>query len=313
MTFAETIRKAPVTLTDGATIERLRRDQALELDPHVLHAGFVFQPAGRNALETIYRQYLDIGRQFALPMIVLTPTWRANPERVRLAGLGDHGEVNAQGFRFLAGVREDYGPYSEQILIGGLLGPRGDAYRPTEALPEDEAAGFHGPQAAALSEAGTDFLMAATLPAASEAVGVARAMARCAVPYLISFVVRSTGALLDGTPLAHAIERIDADTESPPLGYMVNCVHPSVFAVAMDRTIDQSPKIAARVMGLQANTSRLSPEELDDLDHLDEADDSETLADAMVELHRRLGIKILGGCCGTDNRHICCIAKKVSG
>lgn len=116
-------------------------------------------------------------------MIVLTFAWRVNPERVRRAGLDDHYKVDAEVPCFPGGMGEDCGPYAEQNLIGGLLGPRGYAYRPSEALPEDEAVASHGPQAAALSEVGTHSLMAATLPTASETVGVARAMAECAAPF----------------------------------------------------------------------------------------------------------------------------------
>jgi homocysteine S-methyltransferase len=258
----------------------------------------------------MFRQYLDIGRSHVLPMTVCTPTWRANPDRLRAAGFERNRDVNGDAYRFVADIRATYGPYAEQIHIGGLMGCKGDAYKAAEALSAEEAAEFHRPQVRALAGAGVDFLLAATLPAACEALGMARAMGGGGVPYLLSFVIRPTGTLLDGTPLDEAIARIDSSVDPAPLAYMVNCAHPSVFAQAMHQVASRSADVAKRVVGLQANTSPKSPEELDNLDHR-EGDDPETFADAMIRVHHEFGIKILGGCCGTDDRHIRCIAARL--
>ena len=311
--FDQTFANAAVILAEGAVIERLRRDGGVEPDPHILHAGLVYQPAGKETLERIYREYLDVGRAYDLPMIVFAPTWRASPERLRAAGFPARQDVNGDGVRFLSGIRDSYGSYAKKVFVGGLMACRGDAYDSGEALSEQEAASFHKPQVDALARAGVDFLMAATLPAASEATGLARAMATVKLPYLLSFVVRPTGTLLDGTPLDEAVARIDSQVKPPPLGYMVNCVHPTVFAEVMDRMISRSAELGRRVIGLQANTSTRSPEELDDLDHLDAAGEPEAFAEGMLAVHRRFGTRILGGCCGTDARHIRCIAERITG
>jgi homocysteine S-methyltransferase len=303
------IEREPVLLVEGAIIERLRRRADVHLDPRIENAGLIYDPAGRTALEEIYRGYIDVGRAFGLPMIILTPTWRANPDRLAAAGLGDR-DVNGDGFRFLDSIRRSFGAYADRILIGGLMGCAGDAYDPEEALSEDRAATFHRTQALALADAGVDFLMAATLPAASEAVGIAKAMADCGVPYVPSFVIRPAGTLLDGTPLHQVVTRIDTDVEPAPLGYMVNCVHPTVLAEALTREAEVSPDLRSRMLGLQANASTLSPEELDNLDHVDETGSPEAFAREMLALHRQFGLKILGGCCGTDERHIRCIAEQ---
>jgi homocysteine S-methyltransferase len=310
----ETVIREPFILAEGAVIERLRRDPSISLDAHVLHAGFVYD--ARAVLGDVYRQYLDIGRRHALPMIVLSPTWRANPERLARAGLADR-DVNRDGARFMAGLVAQYGDYARRVLIGGLMGCAGDAYRPQEALTPCEAELFHTPQAQALAEAGVDFLMAATLPAYSEALGMAQAMACCGKPYVLSFVLRAGGTLLDGMPLREAIYRIDAATFPAPSWYMVNCVHPSVFERAFEGELARSTAQgdpaawAGRLLGLQGNTSYRSPEELDDLAHL-ETEDPAVFAAAMVCLHGRYGIRVLGGCCGTDDRHIARIAESMS-
>jgi len=308
MDFAETVRSQAVVLTEGALIERLRRDASVPLDPHVLHAGFIYSEAGRDALCGLYRQYLDIGRAAHLPMIVCTPTWRANPPRMRRSGLADR-DVNGDGFRFLAAIREEYGEYAEQVFVGGLVGCAGDAYKPDEGLSTDEAARFHGVQTKALAAAGVDFLLAATLPNAGEARGIAAAMAACGVPYVLSFVMKGDGRLLDGSPLCDAIGVIDKAVSPRPLFYMANCMHPMVFEAALGSEISRAHQVTERVIGLQANASSKNPEELDGLGQLD-ADPPEVLADAMLRVRQRFGTKILGGCCGTDHRHIEWIARR---
>jgi homocysteine S-methyltransferase len=301
---------APIVLTEGALIERLRRDPAVRLDPHVLHAGFIYREAGRAALTDLYRQYLDIGRAAGLPILIGTPTWRANPERLEAAGLTGR-DVNGDGVRFLAGIRDACGSHAAQVVIGGLLGCRGDAYRSDEGLSTEAAARFHRPQIEALARAGADVLHAATLPHLGEALGIARAMAAAETPYLLSFVLRPDGTLLDGTPLHEAIARIDAEISPPPVCYLANCVHPRVFASAMAAASAVSPGVARRLIGLQANSSARSPEELDGRAELD-GDTPEALAAAMCDLHRRFGTRILGGCCGTDQRHIARIAARIA-
>ena len=310
MTFADTIARSPVILTEGAVVERLRRDPDVTLDPHILHAGFVLESPEKETLERIYRQYLDIGRSHHLPMMCFTPTWRANPERLRAAGMAQM-DLNTKCVQFLRGLRSGYGSYTEKVFIGGLIGCRGDAYKPEEALASKEASVFHKEQVSHLAAAGADFLLAATLPAVSEAVGVAEAMSHCGIPYMLSFVTTPLGTLLDGTPLGEAIETIDRATEQRPLCYLVNCVHPSVFRSGYVQQLKSSPSLKSRLLGLQANTSRKSPHELDGLGSLD-GEEPRPFGLAMSGLHREFGLKILGGCCGTDHRHILRLAEDLA-
>ncbi len=288
-----------VALAEGAVIERLRRDPRVSLDPNLVHAAFPSQPAAAAVMAAIYREYLDIAREFALPMVCFTPTWRANAERAGRAGKA-LGPLNAAAAAFLREICAAY----ERVEMGGLLGCRGDAYRPEEALTRAEAARFHAAQVAVLAAARPDFLFAATLPAASEALGMAEAMARSGLPYLLSFIVGRDGALLDGTPLGEAIARIDREVTPAPRGYFVNCVHPKAMERAMERT---TAPARARVVGYQGNTSAKSPAELEGLAELD-TEDPETFAAAVLRVARRYGLRILGGCCGTDGRHIRAIA-----
>lgn len=307
MNFPELIERSPCILGEGAVIERLRRGGDFELDPHIVNSGFVYDEAKRAALAAICRQYLDIGRRYQLPLLLSTPTWRAGRERIEAAGYGGV-DVNGDNFRFLDALRKSYGEYAREVVICGLLSCRGDAYQPADALTTSEAREFHAWQATKLAEAGVDFLLAATLPAFSEASGLASALAETGTPYLISFVLRREGTLLDGTPLKEAVAAIDAAVNPRPLAYLVNCTHASIFRAGLLHEGNSSLRVRQRIAGLLANTAALDPEELDNHVGLVE-EEPETFARSVAGLHRELGMKILGGCCGTDDRHIGCLAR----
>lgn len=289
-------------LTEGAVVERLRRDPGCTLDPLLAHGAFPRQPGAARVLESVCREYLEIGRAAGLPVLLCTPTWRATPERLAQAGLPL--STIADGVAFTRRIAADYG----LALVGGLMGCRGDCYLPEQALPEEEAARFHAAQARELAAAGCDLLFGATLPALSEAAGMARAMAATGAPYLISFVVNARGELLDGAPLAEAVARIDRTARPAPAAYLANCVHTSVMSAALERC---APSARARIAGLQANTSPKSPAELDGSAQL-HTEEPARFAAGMMELRRRFGLRILGGCCGTDGSHIRALAARLS-
>lgn len=303
MTTFERLLSAHLLLGEGSMYERLRREPAVRFDVEVAHATLVYDDAARAVLERTHREYLDIGQAHRVPMLTATDTWRANRERQDRSPFREHA-VNGDNVRFLQDLRSSYGTGAAPIMIGGSIGPRGDAYRPREALDRETAAAFHAPQVAALAEAGPDYLIGNTLPAVSEAHGIADAFAATGLPYIVSFVVRPDGTVLDGTPLRRAVETIDAATSSAPVGYGINCVHPSVIGDALAAAGDA----AQRVVYFQANASALGPDVLDGRDDLD-ADDPDVLAAAMHDVRIRFGIPALGGCCGTGTEHIAALAR----
>ena len=307
--FPELLEKSKCILGEGAVIERLRRNSAFDLDPHIVNSAFIYDQGKRAAISGIYRQYLGIGLKYNLPLLISTPTWRANRERIGKAGY-DKMDVNGDNFRFLDEMRESYGEYANKVVICGLLSCRGDAYNQSEALSSNDAHRFHSWQANKLAEAGVDLLLAATLPALSEATGLATALAATGKPYIISFVLRSEGTMLDGTPLKDAISIIDTDVNPKPIAYMANCTHASIFKAAIIHGTHSSSRVRKRVAGLLANTAALEPEELDNSEALVE-EDPQAFGKSVASLHGELGMKILGGCCGTDERHIDNLAKQL--
>lgn len=283
-------------LTEAAIVERLRRSGQAELHPTLVHAALVYDTKGRAELEKLFQGYISIAVMAKVPILVSAPTWRANYERVKGAGVNP--DVNADSVRFMLELREAQGLYAPMIRVGGFIGCKNDCYRPEEGLSTTASERFHSWQIDQLAQAGVDYLMAATLPNVEEAIGIAKAMERTGTPYIISFVIDRDGGILDGTGLWDAVQRIDASTSRQPLCYMVNCSYPTFL-----RAQEQPKALFTRLLGYQANSSALSHAELDGSAQL-EAEDVAKWAAEMLHLNRTYGVKILGGCCGTDDAHL---------
>ena len=311
MGFRELLASGGVILSEGAVVERVNRHPQVELDPLVAHAGLIYSDMGRRVLEGMLRGYIDIALMHDLPMLSLAPTWRASAGRVARSAYNHKAKINTDCVRFLKTMAESHGDKSDQIYICGMMACRGDAYDPADALSEEEAADYHAAQAAELAASGVDVIKAATLPAVSEAVGLARAISRYGVPYGLSFVVRPDGTVLDGTPLHRAVASIDDTVGPAPDFYMVNCVHPKTFIRAMEITTAADITMVERVIGLQANTSERSPEELDGRAELDTSA-PDALAEQIMAARARFGTRLLGGCCGTDERHLRALAGRLA-
>ena len=305
MHFVGMLKTTSFALSEGSVYERLRRHPAIEFDPYIAHASLIYDAQSAAILEQVHREYLDIGQRHGVPMFALTDTWRANQERVQKSRF-HYWDVNQDNAHFLVRLCNSFGLTARQIFIGGQVGPRGNAYRPEEAPTRAEAEAFHAPQIVSLVEGQVDFLYASTLPALSEAQGIAAAMAITGLPYLLSFVVRQDGTLLDGTPLGQAIDVLDFTNPNPPTGYGINCVHPRTFMSALN-TLDKSH--LQRVLSFQANTFTRNLGEPDQPTEL-ETEDPNTLADIMMEAYQEFGTLFMGGCHGTDTRHIESLARK---
>lgn len=196
------------------------------------------------------------------------------------------------------------------MYVGGLVGCKGDAYTAEGALTEEDAYKFHKWTAEKFHEAGVDFLYAGIMPALPEAAGLSRAISDTKTPYIISFTVQKDGRLIDGTSISDAICYIDENVENPPVCYMANCVHPKILYEALTQPFNQTEEVRGRFLGIQANTSPLSYAELDGAVDL-KCSEPEEFADEMLRLSEIADIKIWGGCCGTDARHMMQICDSV--
>jgi homocysteine S-methyltransferase len=279
-------------LGEGAILERLRR-AGTRLDGEVANAGLLFETEGRAALSAVVQEYLRIAEEARLPFLVTTPTWRAQADRVARSGLRGRA-LNAEGARFARGIVRDA---TVPVEVAGLMGPRGDCYRPLEAPDADAARVYHRAQAAELAAAGVDWILAATLPSLEEARGIVSLSAEVGVPVVASFVLDPEGRLLDGHSLSTALERLDAPV-------LLNCTHWS-FARRALREVPCSMR--GQVRGLQANTAACHPADLDGAQQL-VSEAPEVFAEGMAALRRDFGVRLLGGCCGTGPEHLRALA-----
>jgi homocysteine S-methyltransferase len=290
-------------LAEAAVIERLRRSSTIELDKSLVHTPLIYSDDGRAELKSIYREYLGIAEANDRPILLCTPTWRANRERVQASNQPQ--SINIDAVKFLQELVAEESR-KVPVKIGGLIGCKNDCYLPEQGLSLNEASEFHKWQINQLASAGVDFLIAVTLPSVEEAAGISLAMEATGLPYIISFVVGADGNVLDGTEIQKAIDYVEAKTTNKPLGYFVNCSYPSFLHP--DR---QSKTLFERLIGIQANASSLSHDELDGSAEL-RSESVEEWGRLMVQLNKELGLKILGGCCGTDGKHLEYLTENIS-
>lgn len=306
ISFSTAFAQGRTFLLEGALGERLLREYGLSPDPQAGLARHCTTPAGRAALEALWGQYAAIAHAHGLPFLATTPTRRGDRDRLRAAGLD--GSILTENVRFLQSLQAEWPGAG---YVGGMMGCYGEAYTGQGALPEAAALDCHRWQAELLAQAGAEFLYGALLPTLPEAMGLARAMAETGLPYLLSFTLRRDGHLPDGSSLAQAIAAIDAAAPRKPLGYLTNCIHPSFVYEALSAPCNQDPAIRARFLGIQGNAAPLTHEQLQGAADL-LTSDPVSFARASLALRDLAPLRIFGGCCGTDGRHLEQIAQRLA-
>lgn len=288
-----------IFITDGGIETVLIHHHGLDL-PCFASFTLLGDEKHTDVVRAYFDDYLAIARRHGLGMLLDTVTWRANPDWGERLGYSP-ADLDAANRRAVVLAQEIRDANDDiPILISGCVGPRGDAYVPDELMSPDEARDYHAVQITTLADAGVDLITALTLTNLPEAVGIARAANQAKLPAVISFTLETDGRLPSGQELRAAIEDADASTSPNPAYYMINCAHPSHFADALE---DEGPWLE-RIRGVRANASSRSHAELDEMEELDEGDPAE-LAVRYRELRERLpGLTVLGGCCGTDHRHV---------
>ena len=290
---------------EGALGERLKREFCVAFDEDVAMAGLVYRQRSRSALKKLWNGYLDIAKESGLPFIATTPTRRANKERIERSGFTER--IIKDNVSFLKSV---LAAKSIESYAGGLMGCRGDAYTGEGCLNESDAYGFHSYAVELFKDAGADFIFAGIMPTLPEAKGLARAAGDTGLPYIISFTVKRDGRLIEGTAVSEAIEAIDYCVKNKPVCYMANCVHPEVLHEALSQPFNRNETVKRRFLGIQANTSPLTYEELDNAPDL-KCSEPESFGEETVKLLDLADFKIFGGCCGTDDRHMRSIARNL--
>jgi S-methylmethionine-dependent homocysteine/selenocysteine methylase len=256
---------------------------------------------GRAALARYYEPYLALARDRGIGFVLEAATWRASPGWGRKLGysLDTLADANRRAIAFVEVIRDREEEPGRPFPISAAVGPEGDAYDPETHLSVDEAEQYHAWQTGILADTAADVVTALTLTYVEEAVGIARAATAAGLPVAISFTVETDGRLPSGQPLAEAVEQVDADDASSVSYFMVNCAHPTHVLPVLEADGPWD-----RVRGVRANASARSHAELDEAEELDQGD-----PDDFGRLHRTLrdrlpNVTVVGGCCGTDHRHV---------
>ena len=291
-------------LTDAGLETSLIFNDGMDL-PHFASFPLLRTMDGRQALERYFNGFLDEAAALDLGFVLDTVTWRASAGWGARMGWSpaDIDAVNREAVAFAQGLRADR---AGDIVINGVIGPHGDAYAPDVVLTPAMAEVYHQRQIAVLAEAGAEMLSAMTISSTGEGIGIAQAARKSGLPVVLSFTVETDGHLIGGQTLADVIAATDDATAGYPAWYGINCAHPDHFATEL------SADPAGRIGSIRANASRLSHAELDDAAELDAGDPAELAQDYVRLKQLSPGLRVLGGCCGTDLRHVSAIGRRFS-
>ncbi|WP_064692269.1 homocysteine S-methyltransferase family protein [Rhizobium aegyptiacum] len=297
--------KGGTFLSDGGLETTMIFHEGIAL-PHFAAFVLLASEDGRQRTRNYYRRYLDIARRHGTGFVLDTSTWRANPDWGRKLGYTSEAlkAANEEAVELLVGLRNAYERQEQPIVISGAIGPRGDGYK-AGLMSAHEAEDYHAFQIETFAGTEADMVSAFTLTNIDEAIGITRAAKSFAMPCAISFTLETDGRLVTGRSIQNAIETTDAATGGGPVYYMINCAHPTHFEGALDH----GSAWVKRISGIRANASTMSHEQLDNSEMLDAGDPEDLgrryrrLLDHMPEL------RVLGGCCGTDHRHVAAICE----
>jgi homocysteine S-methyltransferase len=294
-------------LTEGGTETELLYKYGFALPQFALFP-LLDNPQAVSKMREMFQSYLDVAVRHKMCALMGGLDYRASPDWGALLGYSPQSlaDANLRSIEFLRDIAREYASDIPDIVIEGLIGPRGDAYERNASITVDEAEDYHSVQLETLKRANVDLALAITFNNVPESIGVARAAVKIGVPLAISLTLDGTSKLSSGPRLGEAITTIDRETDHAPEFYLVNCSHPVEYesAIEPDGWID-------RVRGVRPNASRMEKMALCQIGHLEDGDPVE-LGKLCGDLARRYPhMDIWGGCCGTWDRHLDEIAKNV--
>ncbi|HIK17648.1 MAG TPA: homocysteine S-methyltransferase family protein [Leptolyngbyaceae cyanobacterium M33_DOE_097] len=288
-------------LTDGGIETTLIFREGLDL-PEFAAFDLLKSETGYEALLNYFRTYVTLAKTYQVGLILESVTWRANPDWVTKLGYSsdDLVEINQKAIAQLHNIRQASETAQTPMVISGCVGPRGDGYIPANAMTAQQAQAYHQTQINAFRDADADLVTALTMNYVEEAIGVTLAAQAANMPVVISFTVETDGCLPTGQTLKEAIAQVDAVTNNAPAYYMINCAHPTHFA----NILTPGEAWLERIRGVRANASTKSHAELNESETLDDGNPAE-LGHQYRALKAKLkSLNVLGGCCGTDDRHV---------
>lgn len=296
-------------LTEGGTETEVLYKWGFEL-PEFAMFPLLDDPKADDVIRNMFRRYLDVAAEQNTGVLLNGHDYRASPDWGAKLGYSDEGlrEMQRRTIQFLDEMRAEYADRVSDVYIAACIGPRGDAYGTGGEITADEAEDYHSVQMQNLDGTAADMAVAATFNNVPEAIGVIRAASGVGMPIGVSLTLTPEGRLRSGPTLREAIETVDEATASAAAWFGTNCAHPIEFE---DALTDEGPWLD-RLRYIRPNAAKMDKIALCSLGHLEDGDPVE-LGEQMGEIARRLPrADIIGGCCGTDERHLSEIAQNVN-
>lgn len=290
-----------VFLADGGLETTLIYHDGIDL-PYFAAFDLLKTARGTEVLRVYFERYARLAVALGVGAVLEAPTWRANPDWATKLGYDATtlADANRQAIGLLLEVRAKLETPATPIVVSGNLGPRGDGYIADSRMSAAEACDYHAAQIDTFAQTDADMVAAFTMNYVEEAIGIVQAAQVAQMPVAISFTVETDGRLPSGDSLAAAVQRTDEATGGYAAYYLVNCAHPSHF----EQALTGEGSWRERIRGLRANASKRSHAELDASTELD-AGDPQALGGEYRALKPRLPrLSVVGGCCGTDHRHV---------
>ncbi len=288
-------------ICDGGLETTLVFHEGVEL-PYFAAFDLLRTEEGTARILAYKERFIALAKKMGTGLVLHGGTWRANPDWGFKLGysLEELEKINRRSVELMVSLRRQHETPHAPIVLSAVVGPRGDGYQVGSAMSAKEARYYHGFQIDVFAQTEADLVSAFTLTYADEAIGIVNAAKAARIPCVISFTVETDGKLPSGQSLKDAIEQCDRATAGGPAYYMINCAHPTHF----EAELRKGGAWLERLRGLAANSSKRSHAELDSSPDLDIGNPVE-----LGEDYRRLRailpqLTILGGCCGTDHRHV---------
>jgi S-methylmethionine-dependent homocysteine/selenocysteine methylase len=288
-------------LTDGGLETTLIFHQGIELP---LFAAFdlLKNDEGRSILRDYYVSYVKMAKSHGVGFVFEGVTWRANSDWGKQLNYSEDelARENHSAIELMDDIRKEFEDEKSKMVLSGCIGPRGDGYKADDKMNAEQAQSYHSAQIKTFADTAADLISAMTITYTAEAIGITNAAVAAGMPVVISFTVETDGKLPSGQTLESAIKQVDEATDNAPAYYMINCAHPDHFEDALG----SGETWLERIRGIRANASRMSHAELDESETLDDGNPQE-FGQLYRELRKKLPkLNILGGCCGTDQRHV---------
>jgi homocysteine S-methyltransferase len=240
----------------------------------------------------IHKEYIEAGAD-----IITTNTFRTNPYTITKAGLLKSDRDMPQALTKIACNLAKQAKGDKKVVIGGSVAPIEDCFSPQLYPGEEIAQKDHYAHIKNLKQSGVDFILAETMLSIKEVLIVLSQAKRLKIDCMVSFALQENGNILNGDNL---IEALNTVSEYNPLAFLINCTTLDIIEKVIDSLLANAkipigvyPNFGPPVKGKFAKY--LTPEKF---------------AEALFRLGKK-GVKILGGCCGTQPQHIKALANRV--